>query len=110
MVEVSNNSENLGVDDLVNITGHRPHCSQAHLRWSITSPSPARWGRDKMAAILQTIFTNSFSGMKIVLLWLKFHIILFQSNGGLVYWGKYRPPSDCPGKNIESVINMGEKS
>ena len=31
------------------------------------------WGRDKMANILQTVFSNAFSWLKIVVLWFKFH-------------------------------------
>ena len=42
--------------------------------------SPLRlthWGRDKMDAISQTIFSNAFSWMKIFVFWLKFHGSLF---------------------------------
>ena len=35
------------------------------------------WGRDKMDAILQTIFSNAFSWMKMLQLQLKFHWSLF---------------------------------
>ena len=35
------------------------------------------WGRDKMAAIFQTIFSNAFSWMKMHELWLRFHWSLF---------------------------------
>ena len=35
------------------------------------------WGRDKMAAISQTIFSNGFPWMKMYEFWLKFHWILF---------------------------------
>ena len=35
------------------------------------------WGRDKMAAILQTIFSNQFSCLKDTVLWYKFHWNLF---------------------------------
>ena len=39
----------------------------------------ACWGRDKMAAISQTTFTNAFSWMKMFELRLKFHWSLFPS-------------------------------
>ena len=35
------------------------------------------WGRDKMATISQTIFTNAFSWMKMFEFWSKFHLSLF---------------------------------
>ena len=35
------------------------------------------WGRDKMAAISQTMFSNAFSWMKMHELWLRFHWGLF---------------------------------
>ena len=35
------------------------------------------WGRDKMAAIFQTTFSNAFSWIKMYELWLKFHWSLF---------------------------------
>ena len=35
------------------------------------------WGRDKMAAIFQTIYSNAFSWMKSFEFWLKFHWSLF---------------------------------
>ena len=31
------------------------------------------WGRDKMATILQTTYSNAFSWMKVVIFWIKFH-------------------------------------
>ena len=34
-------------------------------------------GRDKMAVIYQTTFSNAFSWMKIIKFWLKFHLSLF---------------------------------
>ena len=39
----------------------RPYCTLSH------------WGRDKMAAILKTIFSNVFPCMEIVVFWFKFH-------------------------------------
>ena len=36
-------------------------------------PALTHWGWDKMAAILQTAFSNAFSWMQIALFWLKFH-------------------------------------
>ena len=35
------------------------------------------WGRDKMDAISQTIFSRAFSSMKIVVSWLNFHWNIF---------------------------------
>ena len=35
------------------------------------------WGRDKIAAILQTAFSNIFSWMKIVVFWFEFSLIFF---------------------------------
>ena len=35
------------------------------------------WGSDKMVAIFQTIFSNAFYSMKILVFWLKFHQGLF---------------------------------
>ena len=35
------------------------------------------WGRDKMAAVSQTTFSNAFSWMKMCEFWLKFHRSLF---------------------------------
>ena len=35
--------------------------------------SLTHWGRNKMAAIFQTTFSKSFSSVKIVIYWLKFH-------------------------------------
>ena len=46
----------------------------------ITYPHPnfhSHWGRDKMAAILQTIFSNAFLRMEIYEFRLRFHWILF---------------------------------
>ena len=37
------------------------------------------WGRDKMAAVFQTTFSNAFSSMKMFEFWLKFHWSLFLS-------------------------------
>ena len=37
------------------------------------------WRRDKMATILQTMLLNTFSWMKTLKFWLKFHWILFQT-------------------------------
>ena len=37
------------------------------------------WRRDKMATILQTVLLNTFSWMKTLKFWLKFHWILFQT-------------------------------
>ena len=36
------------------------------------------WGRDKMAAISQTIISKAFSWMKMFEFWLRFHWIMFQ--------------------------------
>ena len=42
------------------------------MNWWLT-----HWGRDKMAAILQTTFWNTFSWMKMYEFWLQFHWMLF---------------------------------
>ena len=42
-------------------------------RWSLMG----HWGRDKMAAIFQTAFSNTFSWMKFVIFWLNFYWNLF---------------------------------
>ena len=39
----------------------------------ITYNALTQWGRDKMAAILQTVFSNDFSWMKMYKFRLKFH-------------------------------------
>ena len=48
---------------------------------------------DKMAAVLQTIFSDAFSWMKIFVFWLKFHWILFL-RVQLTIWGY--PPTPTP--------------
>ena len=39
----------------------------------LVKQSPTHWGRDKMADIFQTIFSNAFSWMKMYEFWLRFH-------------------------------------
>ena len=41
--------------------------------------SLTHWGRERMAAISQTTFSNVFSWMRILKIWLKFHWSLFVS-------------------------------
>ena len=45
------------------------------VQWSWASLT--HWGQDKMAAIFQTMFSNAFSWMRILVFWLKFHWSLF---------------------------------
>ena len=54
------------------------------------------WGLDKMAAIFQTTFSNSFSCMKIIVLWFRFHWNLFP-NGPINNNGR------CHGQQIPPV-------
>ena len=46
------------------------HCHRCE---TIQSHGLTHWGRDKMAAIFQTAFSNAFSWMKIYKFWLRFH-------------------------------------
>ena len=52
-----------------------------HVTWrplqALLSCFLTHWGCDKMAVILQTIFSNAFSWVKVFELWLKFHWSLF---------------------------------
>ena len=57
---------------LISIMSHRWTAGLLWYRLSLT-----HWGRDKMAAISQTIFSNAFSWMKMFEFWLKFHWSLF---------------------------------
>ena len=44
----------------------------------VSTPRPSsHWGRDKMAIISQTIFSNAFPWMKMYQFWLQFHWSLF---------------------------------
>ena len=45
--------------------------------WSSLKLPLTHWGRDKMAAIFQTTFSNAFSWMKIYEFWLRFHWSVF---------------------------------
>ena len=45
--------------------------------WCYNISALTHWGRDKMAAIFQTTFSNWFSWMKMYELWLKYHWSLF---------------------------------
>ena len=47
------------------------------LPWTPNNMSLTHWGRDKMAAIFQTTFSNAFSWMKMYEFRLRFHWILF---------------------------------
>ena len=53
------------------------HCKSfygSHFRSIVLAPYLlTHWGRDKMAAISQTTFSNGFSWMKTYKLWLRFH-------------------------------------
>ena len=49
----------------------------AYMDVSVLSDWLKYWGRDKMAAIEQTTFSNALSWMKMYELWLRFHWILF---------------------------------
>ena len=46
-----------------------------HILWGFSLLAP--WGRDKMAAVSQTILSNAFSWMKMLEFWLRFHWSLF---------------------------------
>ena len=46
-------------------------------RYSVAFPSLTHWGRDKMATIFQTTFSNAFSWMKMYEFRLRFHWSLF---------------------------------
>ena len=52
------------------------HCCP-FVRGSITESPFTHWGRDKMAAIFQTTFSNAFSWMKMFKFLLRFHWSLF---------------------------------
>ena len=58
-------------------------CYSYHIMYHGTVPHVAQvlthWGRDKMAAIFQTSFSNAFSWMKMYEFRLKFHWCLFLS-------------------------------
>ena len=59
---------------------HTVLSSNGIIRWQCTSLSllwQTHWGRDKMAAIFQTIFSNAFSWIKIVEFQLELHWSLF---------------------------------
>ena len=47
------------------------------LIWKSTPVDLTHWGRDKMAAIFQTTFSNAFSGMKMCKFRFRFHLSLF---------------------------------
>ena len=42
-------------------------------QWNPNQSLLTHWGRDKMAAIFQTIFSNAFSWMQMYKFWLRFH-------------------------------------
>ena len=46
---------------------------QRELRVETQQVGWTQWGRDKMAAIVQTTFSNAFSWMKVYKFWLRFH-------------------------------------
>ena len=52
-------------------------CLAGESRKSRSIPYLTHWGRDKMAAIFQTTFSNTFSWMKTCKFWLRFHWSLF---------------------------------
>ena len=60
--------------------------------------SLSHWGRDKMAAIFQTTFSNAFLWMKMCEFRLRFHWILFPINNisALVQIMAWRRPGDKP--------------
>ena len=49
----------------------------ALLHWVSLIHGLKHWGRDKMATIFQTTFSNAFSWVKMHQFWLRFHLILF---------------------------------
>ena len=56
-------------------------CYSYH-NWDVLSPvrpDLTHWGRDKITVIVQTIISNTFSGLSIVVFWFKFHRIFFFS-------------------------------
>ena len=57
-----------------NVVWQMPSCM---LPLKIALISLTHWGRDKMAAIFQTTFSNGFSWMKMYEFWLTFHWSLF---------------------------------
>ena len=62
-----------------NVRGHN-ECVYPHIREQKPNSSVTQlthWGRDKMAAIFQTTFSNAFSWMKMFKLRLRFHWSLF---------------------------------
>ena len=61
-----------------NVPGIPGACAPAIFSYLARGPSPCccpnkHWGRDKMAAILQTTFSNLFHSVVIVVFWLMFH-------------------------------------
>ena len=68
------------VRNIVNKTICRSGVFRLHIWMSNNSGNPCltHWGRDKMAAIFQTTFSNAFSWIKMYELRLRFHPILFQ--------------------------------
>ena len=57
--------------------GFVTHAQLRHSSCCYSLSSLTHWGRDKMAAIFQTTFSNAFSWMQINEFWLRFHWSLF---------------------------------
>ena len=59
-------------------------------------PSLTHWGREKMDAISQNIFSRAFSSMKIVVFWSKFHWNLFARIQLTIirHWFRWWPGAD----------------
>ena len=85
-IDCSNYQPNWRWGALGEISGHPvlKWATVTCVKWQITSQvtpvSPGitihtltHWGRDKMAVIYQTAFSNAFSWMKIIKFWVRFH-------------------------------------
>ena len=69
-------------------------------------PLLTHWGRDKMAAIFQTIFSNAFSWMKMYEFRLKFHWSLFLRVQLTIsqYWFRYNQYSPVGSKPLSEPM------
>ena len=60
--------------------------SRSQMDWLSTRSSLTHWGRDKMAAIFQTTFSNAFPWMKMYEFRLRFHWSLFLRDNYIPAW------------------------
>ena len=84
---------NMYMENLKHMQTVKNHIAQTAVGYILS-----HWGRDKMAAIFQTTFSNAFFLMKMFKFWLRFHWSLFPINNipALVQIMAWRRPGDKP--------------